>query len=59
MAGMFAFDRFKPANGYDRGWQFGYWCRKSGQVSRLMSEADIYEHSRLTFPLRHGIRTGT
>lgn len=28
MAGMFAFDRFKPANGYDRGWQFGYWCRE-------------------------------
>ena len=28
MAGMFAFDRFKPANGYDRGRQFGYWCRE-------------------------------
>ena len=28
MAGMFAFDRFKPVNGYDRGWQFGYWCRE-------------------------------
>ena len=28
MAGMFSFDRFKPANGYDRGRQFGYWCKE-------------------------------
>ena len=28
MAGMFSFDRFKPANGYDRGRTFGYWCKE-------------------------------